>query len=603
MKIKKLSEYTDDEIREILTFWFNYYGKKVYSFDELEKFRTIINSYGKTMFGAAVLLYKKGLGPTVVLDAIRGDMKVLEENINELNTISAKDLHDLSSSFIREVVSSYNAGEKSTMPKEEILSQILKMFGVDINDATIIEYSAGSPTLSDRLEEIAKYVLFKDDEIVYGMPDKNYVIEVCNKDAFVFCAERLSNRINDILSIVSEIKISNEPVSLKELCLTKDNKKWTNNTKDVEFLVSLLLACGIIKETKTKDGNTTYVKANKVKKKIVGKKPSEFPCVKGFLQKKMGKNLTISEIVDSITEVITKEAREILSLLGFEIHIEKGSLSFYNLNNKGTYKAKVELTHEKISFESEIDNKTVNYTLELKEGKNKGDLLTTETISTMSLNKEDSSYGEYTVVQLGNDINNPSKICSTSVNYYNSKSDNKVYKCAVTNDQLYVSIESDVSSFTKNINRRSVYFTDPISDKVSPCALMISEKSNNDELNISLDREEEDRFSHNIDSKSKDYSVTRDVASSDEAKTIAVNYLRTTRVKNTCNHVLDILDGVIPNIKDYIKNTHAFFEYLTELMSAEPEETYEDTINRYSIKEVNLPNEGNNGRKKKRNGK
>ena len=64
-----------DELKELLLHWWHYYGKQIYTFDELEKFLAIIDNYGSDrVMDVAVASYISSDGsPTMMLQCIRAD--------------------------------------------------------------------------------------------------------------------------------------------------------------------------------------------------------------------------------------------------------------------------------------------------------------------------------------------------------------------------------------------------------------------------------------------------------------------------------------------------------------------------------------------------
>ena len=78
----------------LLMHWWHYYGKHVYTFEELEKFEKVIDEYGveKVLdFAVASYVYDDG-SPTIMLLNIRQDtVKELFESLPDISTWEEND--------------------------------------------------------------------------------------------------------------------------------------------------------------------------------------------------------------------------------------------------------------------------------------------------------------------------------------------------------------------------------------------------------------------------------------------------------------------------------------------------------------------------------
>ncbi|MFR2570515.1 MAG: hypothetical protein ACLS90_02240 [Clostridia bacterium] len=78
----------------LLMHWWHYYGKVIYTLDELEKFEKIIDDYGvDKVLDAAVASYVLGDGsPTVILMSIRvGTIKKLFESLPDVSKMGKEE--------------------------------------------------------------------------------------------------------------------------------------------------------------------------------------------------------------------------------------------------------------------------------------------------------------------------------------------------------------------------------------------------------------------------------------------------------------------------------------------------------------------------------
>lgn len=105
----------NEELKNLLVHWWQYYGNKIYTFDELEKFIAIIDEYGpERVMDVAVASYICGDGsPTMMLQSIRAD-KVSElfkqlPSPSKMNEEAQKQYHELRQSLIETYKESMSA--------------------------------------------------------------------------------------------------------------------------------------------------------------------------------------------------------------------------------------------------------------------------------------------------------------------------------------------------------------------------------------------------------------------------------------------------------------------------------------------------------------
>lgn len=81
--------------KPLLVHWWHYYGKGIYTFEELEKFDKIIDKYGaERVFDVAIASYICGDGsPTIMLKSIRNNcVKELFESLPSTSNMNETEL-------------------------------------------------------------------------------------------------------------------------------------------------------------------------------------------------------------------------------------------------------------------------------------------------------------------------------------------------------------------------------------------------------------------------------------------------------------------------------------------------------------------------------
>ena len=132
MELKKWNEYSLDEKNELLLHWWHYFGKSIYTFDELERFRGLIVEKSDQIFNFATIAYLANESSRILLEAMR---KNVVDKILELTDFSNKKdkktktvLENASASLIVTLVNTYNDPEPDIPLKEEDLKkQILEL--------------------------------------------------------------------------------------------------------------------------------------------------------------------------------------------------------------------------------------------------------------------------------------------------------------------------------------------------------------------------------------------------------------------------------------------------------------------------------------------
>lgn len=138
MEVKKFSEYSEEEKSQLLNHLWHYYGKHVYSLEDLTNYNQIVKSNSDKLFDLAVFTSFSGFNfQTIVLTAMRGNN--LHTLFSKLPTFEEgtpeKREHDLfASKLLCEVVSNYNNPEPDVpMSDEEIKEQVARLVKTNKN--------------------------------------------------------------------------------------------------------------------------------------------------------------------------------------------------------------------------------------------------------------------------------------------------------------------------------------------------------------------------------------------------------------------------------------------------------------------------------------
>lgn len=133
MEIKNWNEYSESEKQALLKHLFTYYGKMIFSLEELEMYSYLTSRIPDSLFKIFVSSYFVGEnGQTVILEVLRNEQEkqvaALKKKIDNYND---EELKEYENEFLAEIVKTYNTPEAPVpLSEEEIKRQIAKMFGI-----------------------------------------------------------------------------------------------------------------------------------------------------------------------------------------------------------------------------------------------------------------------------------------------------------------------------------------------------------------------------------------------------------------------------------------------------------------------------------------
>lgn len=251
LEIKRFSEYTKDEQMEIMFHWWHYYGKLPLSFDEMDKFKKLMDRDIEFVKNAALIAWARESASQDLVRAMRTDLEWYRKHVMEL--ASSKEFKDveelLESTFIEEVVRTYNNPEPSVpMTEEQILSGLAEMFGDEVKDAKIINISGedledSEPILtSDKVHEIYRSCLLKEEELLNGEPNVDFTVGEGVKNTSVFNSERLLEKRDEIVRMIDELPDIEQGPSFVNLCVDKHGRQWADLHSTMDLLMQLGVA-------------------------------------------------------------------------------------------------------------------------------------------------------------------------------------------------------------------------------------------------------------------------------------------------------------------------------------------------------------------------
>lgn len=108
MTIEEFNSLSNETKKGLMLHWWHYYGKSIYTLEELEKFIALLEADIEQVLEIAVANFMFGEGPTLLLMAIRNNLvsKMLEvlPNIAELSEKEKVQYTEAKTAFINEII-------------------------------------------------------------------------------------------------------------------------------------------------------------------------------------------------------------------------------------------------------------------------------------------------------------------------------------------------------------------------------------------------------------------------------------------------------------------------------------------------------------------
>ena len=256
LDVKRFNEYTKDEQMEIMFHWWHYYGKLPLTFDEMDKFKRLMDEDMEFVKNAALIAWARESASQDLVRAMRGDLDGFKKQITELAASKEfKDIEEfLESTFIEEVVRTYNNPEPAVaMSDEQIRDGLAEIFGEASKGAQVIHINVedldtkDEPILTDvKVHEIYKKCLFKNEELENGEPNCDFTVGEGIQHTGIFNSSRLGECRSQIVAMIDELPNLEEGPSFMALCVDKHGRQWTGMHSTMDLLMQLGTATGVI---------------------------------------------------------------------------------------------------------------------------------------------------------------------------------------------------------------------------------------------------------------------------------------------------------------------------------------------------------------------
>lgn len=651
MEFKQFDEYTKEEIKELLSHWFNYYGTKVYDLEEYGKFMQMVEKEPNNMFEVAAMLYYNSLGSTPVLDAIRGDKNNLESYITKYQTLENITKLYLKRDFIEEVVETYNNPEKSISIDDRQLRQQLKdltgknykyLPRIDFNELnshskqnmrkliTLIKKAKSKEERErlsndllkllqnlqtaridpERVKEIFISCMFKESDIVNERPIKQCSIVDVLEKVYFLDTEKINEHKFEIKDMIDLLPDLRKPTSFSNLCLDRANHIWTRDSQMMEILMVLGIAAERIEysyprsDWKEKNNGLPMVVERDINiyKRISGYDPSEIDEILEAIEKERQENNTPVDMTDTIElfKIQYPKIESIMKMSGYKIKFEDNLFYLCRLDDEKISKMHLETTIGGLSLVARDGDYSIKYSYNVDGFCAYGGKIDRNILSINGIKKlDDETFdGRQIIVEIGNGLFNATNDPRLEITIFEPSSENVKTHYEVDDFGLGISIENDEEINGKKFNgtKRIVRYTNVLktpSNKVLP--IFIFEKDlNGDSYCVSIDGFVEGTFKHslfrvNADNSGSTVILNSNLKPNSEVMPIVDEYLKTSRVKNLYRHISKHIEKILPGMMEFIKNNYPLASNVENIMNGNGTKEFEDRLNSNALKNADLP--------------
>ncbi len=558
MELKAFNEYTKEEIKDLLSHWFNYYGKKAYTLDELDKFMKMVDAEPTHCFEVAAMLFKKGLGSTLVLEAIRGDKSQLENMINEYNTFSHVTKMFLHRDFVEEVVKTYNDPEPAIPKKDKELRQEIKdltgknydylpqIDWTKLDDSSkseirsiidslkkaktdeeqrelsrqffrILQKSSNVTIDPEKVKKVFVSCMFADSDIKDERPTKQCsIVKGINNGIYYLDTEKINQHIMEIKELIDLLPDLRKPQSVDMLFMDRAGRIWTEDSQLVEILMVLGMAAERIEyaypqeELKAQnDGIPVIVELdNRTPGIISGYEPCEIDeAIEALTGKKVSeeKEETSSEDISEFLEIFKTQyphIEPVMHMSGYSIKQEGNDFYLCHADGEKINKMRTDLALGRYSLVARDGEYSIMYSYTIDGRGAYGGIIDRNILSINGLKKlaDDTYDGRQIRIELGNGLVNVTHDPRIEITITEPSGEDIITHYELDEFGLSIAIENDEGEFgnKENGTKRIVKYTNVLktpSNKVSP--IFIGEKIlNGDAHYISIDGFVEDAFRH-----------------------------------------------------------------------------------------------------------
>lgn len=239
MVVKRFSEYSMGEQRNLLMHWWYYYSKTPYTFVEYNKFRKAVEKDPQVMMNMVFTATINERGNEEILNLMRcGKFDEYWSYMSEFyKSDEFQAMYDAGERFlIEEIVDSYrNPKSRDESVREKILTNV----------ARIIR-SNGYELTSERVCSLYDKCIMRDDDFYDDELTGDFTVSEGVNGNTIFMTERLNQFRNDIYECIEMLPGLNRGNAFLKLFKDKNGIKWTDDQSVLDKLIQLGVASELV---------------------------------------------------------------------------------------------------------------------------------------------------------------------------------------------------------------------------------------------------------------------------------------------------------------------------------------------------------------------
>lgn len=197
---------------------------------------------------------------------------------------------------------------------------------------------------SEAVNELFRDCLFSEDEIVNGKPTspittiKTTDVNAQRKFSVGFCTDRLNKNKAKIITLIDLLPELEGCVDLESLNYDKEGNKWCSDTKTLDQLIMMGMACNVISMTTIENENVTFISRDKTNDdlEVTGISPDNLPeldylpAEQNRIDEKRLEEIGKNKVLEKF-EAHFNKVKQIMQMLGFKTELKDGELLVYDI--------------------------------------------------------------------------------------------------------------------------------------------------------------------------------------------------------------------------------------------------------------------------------
>lgn len=430
---------------------------------------------------------------------------------------------------------------------------------------------------SKAVNELFQDCLFADDEIVNGKPSspitttKSNDVNAQKRFSVGFSTDKLNENKQKIIAMIDLLPRLEESADLKSLNYDKEGNKWCNDTKTLDQLIMMGMACNVITMTSIEDEDITLITRDRTNDdlEVTGVSPNNLPeldylpAKQNEIDEREFEEIGKDKVLEKF-EIHYNKIKQIMQMLGFKVELKDGELLVYditgnligNMNNffpliGGGGKTEIETPRGKLEYSYSQDS----------QDRYRNIIVLSNYAEKKDYSGKKQFEGRAICVELSGDDTNDDKSIKVKLTTPNEK--DKIITFSIGENSLATSIENNFGPYGnyENGTKRSV--------RVGGSQPFLSHESNQKGDTSYLEFNSGTMPNLTARCWKKGKLIPDDIYEFDvnDSSNILEQLVTSPRTKNLVNYTLNRINSVMPGISSYITNHYRLMTVMQDTMN------------------------------------